>query len=76
MQFKDLKQTRIFTDMVVTYIAIHLYIGYVHYEEPFSSSLLCFKICSLSINISTVGHSTKLTPVQLLLSMKVSETID
>ena len=62
--------------MLITYIVIYLYIGYLHYEKIVFSSLLWFKIFSFSLNIGTAGLSTMLTTVLPLLSIEANEIID
>ena len=62
--------------MLIPYIVIYLYIGYMHYEEIVFSSLLWFKIFSFSLNIGTASLNTILTTVLPLLSIEVNEIID
>ena len=75
--FKDLKLIRnLYCNMLITYIVIYLYIGYMHYEEIVFSSLLWFKIFSFSLNIGTAGLSTILTTVLPFFSIEGNEIID
>ena len=62
--------------MLITYIVIYLYIGYMHYQEIVFSSLLWFRIFSFSLNIGTAGLSTILITVLPLLSIEANEIID
>ena len=62
--------------MLITYIVIYLYIGYLHYEKIVFSSLLWFKIFSFSLNIGTAGLSIMLTTVLPLLGIEANEIID
>ena len=62
--------------MLITYIVIYLYIGYMHYEEIVSSSLLWFKIFSFSLNLGTAGLSTIPITVLPRLCIEENEIID